>query len=152
LGLLLLYFSLILREEHRQKVFEKRVFRRIFEPKRDEVTGGWSKLHNEELHNLYSSLSIIRMIETKSMRWAGNVARMVEMRNAYRISFGKPYEERPLGGPRRRWENDIKMEFREIGYGGMDWIYLALGSVAALFVTASSGREIRLVSGRVDWP
>jgi hypothetical protein len=85
------------------RVFENRVLRRIYGPKRDEVTGYWRKLHNEELHNLYSSPNIIRMIESRRMRWAGRVARMGETRNAYRILVGKPEEKRPLGRPRCRW-------------------------------------------------
>jgi hypothetical protein len=87
-------WSLILREEHRLRVFENRLLRRIFGSKRDETTGGWRKLPNEELHNLYSSQSIIRMIETKVMRWAGHVARMGENRNAYRILVGMPEGKR----------------------------------------------------------
>jgi hypothetical protein len=83
-------WSLILREEHRLRVFENRVLRRIFGPRRDEVTGDWRKLHNEELHNLYSSPKIIRMIKSRRMRCAGHVARMGETRNAYRIVVGKP--------------------------------------------------------------
>jgi hypothetical protein len=79
------------------------------------------KLHNEELHNLYCSPSIIRMIKSRRMRWAGQVARMREKRTAYRVSVGK----RPLGRPRRGWENNIKMDLAEIGWGGMDWIDLA---------------------------
>jgi hypothetical protein len=106
-------------------VFENRLLRRIFGPKRDEVTGGWRKLHNEELHNLYSSPSIIRMIESRRMRWAGHVARRGEKRNAYRILVRKPDGKRPLGRPRRRWVDNIKMGPKEIGWGGMDWIYLA---------------------------
>jgi hypothetical protein len=88
---------LTLREEHRLRVFENRVMRRIFRPKRDEVTEGWRKLHNEELHNLYSSLSIIRMIMSRRMRWAGHVARYREKRNAYWILVGIPEEMKPLG-------------------------------------------------------
>jgi hypothetical protein len=97
----------------------------IFGPKRDEVIGGGRKLHNEELHNLYSSPSIIRKIKSRRMRWAGHVARMGEKRNAYRILVGKPEGKRPLRRPRRRWEDNIKMDLREIGWGGMDWIDLA---------------------------
>jgi hypothetical protein len=97
------------------------VLRRIFGPKRDEVTGGWRKLHNEELHNLYSSPSIIIMIQSRRMRWAGHVARMGEKRNACRILVGKPEGKRP----RCRWEDNIKMSLREIGWGGMDWTELA---------------------------
>jgi hypothetical protein len=90
-------WSLTLREEHRLRVFENRVLRRIFGPKRDEVTGGWRQLHNEELHKLYSSPSIIRMIKSRRMRWAGHVARMGAKRNAYRILVGNPEGNRPLG-------------------------------------------------------
>jgi hypothetical protein len=86
-----------LREEHRLRVFENRVLRRIFGPKRDEETGGWRKLHNEELRNLYSSTSIIRIIKSRRMRWAGHVARMGANRNAYRILGGMPEGKRPLG-------------------------------------------------------
>jgi hypothetical protein len=88
-------------------VFENRVLRRIFGPKRDEVTGGWRKLHNKDLHNLYSSPSIIRM-KSRRMRWTGHVARMGEKRNA--LLVGKPEGKGPLGRPRRRWVNNIKMD------------------------------------------
>jgi hypothetical protein len=101
------------------------VLRRIFGPKRDEVTGGWRKLHNEELHSLYSSPSTIRMIRSRRMRWAGHVARMGEKRNAYMILVGKSEGKRPLGRRRRRWVDNIKMDLREIGWDGMDWIDLA---------------------------
>jgi hypothetical protein len=104
-------WSLTIREEHRLRVFQNRVLRRIFGPRRDEVTGDWRKLHNEELHNLYSSPSIIRMIKSRRMRWAGHVARMGETRNAYRILVGKPEGKRPLGRPKRRWMDNIKMDF-----------------------------------------
>jgi hypothetical protein len=87
---------------NRLRVIENRVLRRIFGPKGDEVTGGWRKLHNEELHNLYSSPSIIRVIKSRRMRWAGHAAQMGERRNAYRILVGKPEGKRPLGRPRRR--------------------------------------------------
>jgi hypothetical protein len=99
-------------------VFEKRVLRRIFGPKRDEVTGGWRKLHNEELHNLYSSPNIIRMIKSRRMIWAGYVARMGEKRNAYRKLVGKPEGKRPLGRPRRSREDNIKIDLRDIGWDG----------------------------------
>jgi hypothetical protein len=118
-------WSLTLREEHRLRVFENRVLRRIFGPKRDEVTGGWRKLHNEELFGLYSSPSIIRVIEARRMRWAGHVVRMEEVRGTYNILVGKPEGRRPLGRPRRRWEDNIKMDFGEIGFGDVDWIHLA---------------------------
>jgi hypothetical protein len=105
------------------------VLRRIFGPKRDEVTGGWRKLHNEEFHNLYSSPSIIRMIKSRRMRCAMHVARMGQQRNAYRILVGKPERKRPLGRPRRRWVGNIKMDLREIGWDGVDWIDMTQGPV-----------------------
>jgi hypothetical protein len=105
-------------------VFENRVLRRIFGPKRDDVTGDWRKQHNDELHNLYSSPNIIRMIKSRTMRWAGHVGRMGETRNAYRILVGKPEGKRPPGRPRRRWVDNIKMDLREIGWAGVDWIEL----------------------------
>jgi hypothetical protein len=92
-------------------VFENRVLRRIFGPKTDGVTGGWRKLHNEELHNLYSSPSIIRSIKSRRMRWARHVARMGEKRNVYTLLVAKPEGKRPLERPRRRWINNIKMDF-----------------------------------------
>jgi hypothetical protein len=117
--------SLTLREEHRLRVFENRMLRRIFGPKRDEVTGGWRKLHNEELHGLYSSPSIIRVIKARRMRWAVDVARMGEVRGAYNILVGRPEGRRPLGRHRRRWEDNIKMDLLEIGFGDVDWIHWA---------------------------
>jgi hypothetical protein len=101
-------------------VFENRVLRRIFGPKRDEVTGEWRKLHNEELHDLYSLPSIIRIIKSRRMRWAGHLARMGEKRNAYRLLVGKPEEKRPLGIPRRRWVNNIRMDLGEVGWVDVD--------------------------------
>jgi hypothetical protein len=101
---------LTLREEHRLRVSENRVLRRIFGPKRDEVTGVWRKLHNEELRELYSSPSIIRVIISRKMRWAGNVARMGEKRNAYRLFVGKPEGKRLLGRPGSRLVDNIKMD------------------------------------------
>jgi hypothetical protein len=106
-------------------VFENRVFRRIFGPKRDGVTGGCRKLHNEELHNLYTSSSIIRFIKSRSMRGAGHVERMGEKRNVYRLLVGKSEGKRPLGRPRRRWIDNIKNGLLEIGLSVVDWIGLA---------------------------
>jgi hypothetical protein len=91
----------------------------------DEVTGGWRKLHNEELHNLYSSPSIIIMIKSRRMRWAVHVVIMGEKKNAYRILVGKPEGKRPLGRSRHRWMDNIKTDLRDIVWGGMDWIDLA---------------------------
>jgi hypothetical protein len=90
-----------------------------------EVTGGWRKLNNEELHGLYSSPSIVRVIKARRMRWAGQVARMGEVRGAYNILVGRPERRRPLGRPRSRWEDNIKMDLRKIGFGDVDWIDLA---------------------------
>jgi hypothetical protein len=101
-------------EEQRPREFEKRGLRGIFGPKRDEVIGGWRKLHNEELHKLYCSPSIIRMIKSRRAGWAGNVARMGANRNAYRVLVEKPEGKRPLGRPRRRWEDNVKIDLGEI--------------------------------------
>jgi hypothetical protein len=107
-------------------VFENRVLRRIFGPKRDEVTGEWRKLHNEELRDLYSPPSIIRIIKSRRMRWAGHVARMGEKRNADRLLVGKPEGKRPLGRrPRCRWVDNIRRNLGEVGWGDVDCIGLA---------------------------
>jgi hypothetical protein len=105
-------------------VFENRVLRRIFGPKRDEVTGKWRKLHNE-LRDLYSSPGIIRIIRSRRMRWTGHVERMGEKRNAYRLLVGMPEVRRPLGRPRSRWVDNIRMDLGEVGLGDVDWIGLA---------------------------
>ncbi|KAJ4436661.1 hypothetical protein ANN_16792 [Periplaneta americana] len=118
-------WTLTLREEQRLRVFENKILRKIFGAKSDEVTGEWRKLHNTELHALYSSLDIIRTIKSRRLRWAGHVARMGESRNAYRVLVGRPEGKRALGRPRRRWEDNIKMDLREVGYDGRDWINLA---------------------------
>ena len=111
--------------QRRLRVFENGVLRRIFGPKRDEVTGEWIKLHNEELKGLYSSPNIVRVIKSRRMRWAGHVARMGEGRGVYRVLVGKPEGTRPLGRPRRRWEDIIRMDLQEVGLGYEDWIGLA---------------------------
>jgi hypothetical protein len=121
---------LTLREEHRLRVFENRVLRRIFGPKRDEVTGEWRKLHNEERNDLYSSPTIIRVIKSRKMRWAGHVARMGNGRGAYRSLVGRPEGRRPLGRPRSRWEDNIKMDLQEVGWGvwtGLTWLRIGTG-------------------------
>ncbi|KAJ4427543.1 hypothetical protein ANN_25191 [Periplaneta americana] len=112
-------WTLTLREEHRLRVFENKVLRKIFGAKKDEVTGEWRKLHNTELHALYSSADIIRNIKSRRLKWAGHVARMGESRNAYRVLVGRPEGKRPLGRQRRRWDN-IKMDLREVGYDDRD--------------------------------
>jgi hypothetical protein len=104
-----------LRDEHRLRVFENKVLRKIFGPKREE-DGSWRKLYNDELHNLYSSLNIVRAIKSRRMRWAGHVTLMEEGRGVY------PQEL--LGRPRRRWEDNIKMDLREVGIDGANWIRL----------------------------
>jgi hypothetical protein len=112
-----------LREEHRLRVFENRVLRRIFGPKRDE-DGQWRKLHNDD-HGLYSSPNIDRVIKSRRIRWAGHVARTENGRNVYRLLVGRLEGNRPLGRPRRRWKDNIKMDLREIGIDGANWIRLA---------------------------
>ena len=104
------------------------MLRRIFGPTRDEVTGKWMKLHKEELNNLYCSPNIVRVIKSRRMRWVGHVARMGERRGVYRVLVGKPVGKRPLGRPRSRWKDNIKMDLQEVGCGGMDWIELAQDS------------------------
>ena len=105
-------------------MFENAVLRRIFEPKGDDVTREWRKLHDEELNDLYSSPSIVRVTKSRIMRLAGHVASMGERRGVYRILVGKPEGKRPLGRPRRRWEYNIKLDLQEVKCGGMDWIEL----------------------------
>jgi hypothetical protein len=113
-----------LREKLRLRVCENRVLRRIFGPKRDEVTGEWRKLHNEELYDLYCSPNIVRVKNSRRMRWAGHVAGMGEGRGVYRVLVGKPEGKRPLGRSRRRWEDNITMDLQEVGCGSIDWIEL----------------------------
>jgi len=112
-------------EERVLRVFENRVLRRIFGPERDKVTGEWRKLHNEELSDLYSSPNIVWVIKSRRMRWVGHVACMGERTGLYRVLLGKPEGKRPLGRPRHRREDTIKMDLQEVGCGGMDWIDLA---------------------------
>jgi hypothetical protein len=113
-------WSLTLREEHRLRVFENKMLRKIFGPKRVEMMGEWRKLHNGERRDLYSSPSIIRMIKSRRMRWAGHVARRGERRNSYRLLGGEPERKGPLGRPRRRWVDNIKMDLGEVGWGDVD--------------------------------
>jgi hypothetical protein len=115
-------------EEHRLRVFKNRVLRKIFRLKR-EKDGSWRKLHNDELHSLYSSPNIVRVIKSRRMRWAGHVARMGEGRGVYRVLVGSPEGKRPLGRPRRRWEHNIKLDLREIGIDGANWIRLTQNRV-----------------------
>jgi hypothetical protein len=105
-------------------VFESRVLRRIFVPKREE-DGSWRKLHNDELHSLYSSSSIVRATISRGMRWAGHVGRIGEVRGVYRVLVGKPEDKRPPGRSRRMWEDNIKIDLKEIGMDEGNWIRLA---------------------------
>jgi hypothetical protein len=98
---------------------------KVFGPKRDEVTGEWGKLHNEELNDLYSSPNIVKVVKSRRMRWAGHMARMGEDRGVHRVMVGKPEGKRSLGRPRRRWEDNIKIDLQETGGGRGDWMELA---------------------------
>ena len=100
------------------------MWRKLFGPKRDDVEREWRKLHNEELTDLYSSPNIVRVIKSRRMKWTGLVARMGERRGVYRVLVGKPERNKLLGRPRRRWKDNIKMDFREVGCGSVDWIEL----------------------------
>jgi hypothetical protein len=113
-----------LREGRRLRVFENRVLRRIFGSNKNKVTGEWRRLHNEELHDLYPSPTIVRVIKSRRMRWMGYVAWMEEGRGTYRVFVGKPGGKRSLGRHRRRWEDNIKMDLQEVGCGVMDRIEL----------------------------
>ena len=101
-------------------MFENKVLRGIYGPRRDEVTGEWRRLHNEEINDLYISPNIVRVIKSRRMRWAGHVARMGEERGVYRVFVGKPEGKRPMGRPRRRWVDNIRMDLQEVGCGYMD--------------------------------
>jgi hypothetical protein len=144
-------WSLTIREEYRLRVFENRVLRRIFGPTADGVTEDWRKLHNEELHNLYSSPNIIRMMKSRSMRLAGHVARIGATRNAYRILVGKPEGKRPSPMGRCVGNRPTKMDLREIGWVDMGWIALLQGrnqwralvnTVMNIFVPSISGKYL----------
>jgi len=113
-----------MREERKLRVFENRVLRRVFGPSRDEVTGELRRLHNEELNDLYSSPNIVRVIKSRRMRWAGHVARMGEERAVCKVVVGKPEGRRPLGRPRCRWADNVRMDLQEVGCVYMDSIGL----------------------------
>jgi len=118
-------WSHTLREERRLRVFENMVLRRIFEPKRDEVTRVWRKLHTEELNDLYSSSNIVRVLKSRSMKWTGHIACIWERIGIYKVLVGKPEGKRPMGRPRRRWEDNIKMDLQGVGCGvwtGLIWL------------------------------
>ena len=121
--------SLTFREERRLRVFENRVFRRVFGPKREEVTGEWWKLHNEELSDLYPLPNIVRVVKSRRMRWAGHVAHMGEARGVHRVLVGKPEGKRPLGRPRRRWGIILRWIFRKWeGVARTGWSWLRIGT------------------------
>ena len=105
-------------------MFENSVWRRVFGPKRDEVTGEWRKLHSGELSVLYSLPNIVQVVKSRRMRWAGHVARMGQGRGMYMVLVGRPEGKRPLGIPRRRWEDNIKTDLQEVGGGCGDWVEL----------------------------
>ena len=119
---------LTLREECRLRVFEYRVLSRIFGPKRGVITREWRRLHNEELNDLCSSPNIIQVIKSRRMKWVGHVARMGGRRGAYRVLVGKPEGKRPLGRPRYRWEDNIKMNLQEVAsWTGLIWLRIGTG-------------------------
>ena len=105
-------------------MFENMVLRRIFGPRRDEVTGEWRRLHNEELNDVYSSPNFVWVIKSRRIRWAGYVRRMGEERGVYRVLVGKTEGRRPLGKPRCRWIDNIRLDLQEVGCGYIDWIWL----------------------------
>jgi hypothetical protein len=116
--------DLSLREEHRLRVFDNMVLRRIFGPKRDEVAGEWKKLHKEELHNLYSPPNIIRQMKSRKMRWVEHVTRMGQERKVYKVLVRKPEGKRPLIRPSLKWKCGIRMDLREIGWGSVEKVQL----------------------------
>jgi len=118
-------WSFTLKEKRRLRVFENKVLRRIFGPKRNEVTGEWRKLHIEELSDLYSLPNNVRVVKSRRMRWVGHELCIGERRSLYRVMVRKPEGKRPLGRPRSRWEDNIKMYLQGVGSGSMDWIELA---------------------------
>jgi len=139
--------SLTLREERELRVFENRVLRRIFGPRRDEVMEEWRRLHNKELNDLYSSPNIVRVIKSRRMRWAGHVAHMVQERGMYGVLVGKLEGKRPLGRPRHRWVDNIRMDLQDVGCGYMDWIGLAQDRDRwRMLVSVVMNREIRGIS------
>ena len=109
-------------------MFENRVLRRVFGPKRDEVTGEWRKSHNEELRDLYSLPNNVRVVKSRRMGWTGHVARMGEGRGVHRVLVGKPEGKRPFGKPRRRWEDNIKMDLEEMEGVETGWSWLRIGT------------------------
>ena len=131
-------WSTTLADKHKLRVFENKVLRKIYGPKRDEMTGEWRRLHNEELHGLYDSPDVVRIMKSRRLRWAGHVARMGEKRRLYSIVVGKPEGKRPLGRPRRRWEDNIRRDLREVGIRDENWLDVAQERILwRTFVTAA---------------
>jgi hypothetical protein len=118
-------WSLTLRKKHKLKVFENRMLRNIFGPYRDEVRREWRRVHNEEFYALYASPNIIGVIKSRKKTWAGHVARLWYKRGSYRVLVGRPDSKRPLGKRKRRWDDIIKLDLQDVGWGGMDWIAVA---------------------------
>jgi hypothetical protein len=126
----------------RLRVLENKMLRKIFGPKREE-DGSWRRFRNDELHSLYSSPNVVRVIKSRRMRWAGHVARMGEGRGVYRVLVGRPERKRPLGRPRRRWEDNIKMDLKEIGIDAANWIQPAQDRVRwRTFVSKVMNRRV----------
>jgi hypothetical protein len=125
-----MYFQVV-QAWHRLRVYENRVLRKIFGHTKDEVTGAWRKLHSEELDNLYLSPDITRQIKSRRMRWAGHVARIEGERKTYKVLVGKPEGKKPLGRPRRRWDDGIRTNLGEDGSGGVwsvfNWLRIGTG-------------------------
>jgi hypothetical protein len=120
-------WSLTLGEEHRLRVLKNRVLRKISGPKRDDVTAEWRRLHNQELYDLQSSPNTIRVIKSRTTRWARHVACMGDMRGTYNVLMWRSDGTRPLGRPKRRWDDNIKMYLQALGGEGTDWIDLVQG-------------------------
>ena len=132
-----------LADEHKLRVFENKGLRKIYGPKRDEMTGEWRRLHNEELHGLYDSPDVVRIMKSRRLRWAGYVARMGEKRRLYSIVVGKPEGKRPLGRPRRRWEDNIRRDLREVGIRDENWLDVAQERILwRTFVTAAMNLRV----------
>lgn len=136
-------WSTTLADEHKLRVFENKVLRKIYGPKRDEMTGEWRRLHNEELHGLYDSPDVVKIMKSKRLRWAGHVARMREKRRLYSILVGRPDGKRPLGRPRRRWEDNIRRDLREVGVRDENWLDTAQDRIQwRTFVTAAMNLRV----------
>ena len=136
-------WSTTVADEQKLRVFENKILRKIYGPKRDEMTGEWRRLHNEELHGLYDSPDVVKIMKSRRLRWAGHVARMGEKRRLYSTLVGKPEGKRPLGRPRRRWEDNIRRDLREVGVCDENWLDLAQDRILwRTFVTAAMNLRV----------